>query len=164
MLYVIAHNIRSAYNVGSLFRTADGSGVNKIFLTGYTPVPATKNAIYVSGFQKMIAKTALGAEISVPWEKKKTVGEVIELLRQEKFEIVALEQSPKSVPYDAYIPKCPRIALIVGNEPKGIHTRTLEKCDAVIEIPMRGSKNSLNVSVAFGIAAYSLLRNREMGV
>ncbi len=158
MLYAIAHNIRSAHNVGSLFRTADGAGVDKLFLTGYSPAPAKRDTLYVSGFQKMIAKTALGAEQTVSWEWKKTVGEVLEVLKRQGFEIVALEQSSDSISYDAYIPKCANVALLLGNEPKGIDARTLRKCDAIVEIPMLGHKNSLNVSVAFGIAVYSLLK------
>lgn len=144
-LIVICHNIRSAYNIGSIFRTADGAGVAKVYLTGYTPAPPHSG----------ISKTALGAEKIVAWEKFSKLDTVLEKLRKEKYEIIALEQSKKSLPYKKYNPPG-NTALILGNEVRGLSGLVLEKCDKVIEIPMRGRKESLNVSVAFGIAAYSL--------
>lgn len=154
IFYIIAHNIRSAYNVGAIFRTVDGIGAQKIYLTGYTAFP-TDSVIYKSSAQKMIEKTALGAEKNVPWEKVKSISSLISDLKKKGFKIVALEQSEKSVSYDKFKPSFP-LALIIGSEPRGINVRILEKCDEIIEIPMRGIKNSLNVSVALGIAGYQL--------
>jgi 23S rRNA (guanosine2251-2'-O)-methyltransferase len=145
-LVVVCHNIRSAFNIGSVFRTADGAGARKVYLTGYTPAPPHPG----------ISKTALGAEKVVEWEKSSKLGAVIEKLKKENFEIVALEQSKKSVPFESFRSKR-NIALIVGNEVRGLSHPLLKKCDEIIEIPMRGGKESLNVSVAFGIAAYSIL-------
>lgn len=159
-IFIILHNIRSAYNVGSVFRTADGAGVAKIYLTGYTPSPAQKNkknenSLYVTHAQKMIAKTALGAEESVLWEKKKNLSWLLEKLKKENIKIIALEQSKESVNCKKFRPRFP-LALIAGNEVRGINKQILEKCDAVIEIPMQGKKNSLNVSVALGVAVYDI--------
>jgi len=144
-LIVVCHNIRSAHNIGSVFRTADGAGAVKIYLTGYTPAPPHPG----------IAKTALGAEKVVEWERFAKLDVAIEKLKKEKFEIIALEQSKKIVPFDSFKPKG-NIALILGNEVRGLGPAVLRKCDKIIEIPMRGEKESLNVSVAFGIAAYTI--------
>lgn len=156
ILYLIVHNVRSAYNVGSIFRTADGMGAKKIYLTGYSPFPFQEKNLYKTPSQKMISKTALGAEKNICWEKNKNISRVIENLKKKNFQIVALEQSEKSVNFASFEPKFP-IALIVGSEPRGLSGRVLEKCDAIIEIPMRGKKNSLNVGVALGIAGYNLI-------
>ncbi len=153
--YLILHNIRSAYNVGSIFRTADGVGIEKIYLTGYSPTPADGSETYKTKAQKMLAKTALDAEKNVSWEKFKNLNDLIKKLKKEKFKIVALEQDKKSIDYKKFKPEFP-LALIVGNEVKGLDKRILKKCDKIIEIPMRGKKNSLNVSVAAGIAGYEI--------
>jgi len=145
-LVVVCHNIRSAYNIGSIFRTADGAGVAKVYLTGYTPAPPHPG----------ISKTALGAEKVVAWEKFAKIGTAIAKLKKEKFKIVALEQYKKSVPYDSIRLK-ENIALLLGNEVRGLSAAILRKCDKIIEIPMRGEKESLNVAVAFGIAVYSTI-------
>lgn len=158
--FIIVHNVRSAYNVGSIFRTADGAGATKIYLTGYTPAPASgnnsnKKPLYLTQAQKMIAKTALGAEKSVLWEKTKNISRLIKKLKKEDTRIVAVEQSERSIDYHKFNPT-PAVAIILGNEVRGINQRILDQCDAVIEIPMRGRKKSLNVSVALGIAAYEI--------
>ncbi|HLM84173.1 MAG TPA: TrmH family RNA methyltransferase [Candidatus Bathyarchaeia archaeon] len=155
-LVVVCHNIRSAWNVGSIFRTADGVGVAKVYLTGYTPAPPHPG----------ISKTALGAEKIVAWEKFAKLETLLKKLKpssakasarkKEKYEIVALEQDEKSISINSYKSKR-NIALILGNEVRGLNKATLSKCDQIIEIPMRGEKESLNVSVAFGIAAYSII-------
>lgn len=145
----ILYNIRSAHNVGAIFRTADGAGVSKLYLCGYTPTPNDRNV------GKDITKTALGAETFVPWEKYKQTGRLIKKLKKEGIRIVVLEQSPRSTPYTKCKPKFP-LCLIVGNEVTGISKSILKLADDVIEIPMRGKKESLNVSVAFGIAAYNI--------
>lgn len=156
-VYIIVHDIRSAYNVGAIFRTADGAGVKKIFLTGYTPEPFNEKNIYPTVAQKMIGKTALGAEKFVKYEKIKDLPVLIEKLKKQDFKIIALEQNKKSVDYKKFKPKFP-CALILGNEVGGIDEDILNLCDSIISIPMRGEKESLNVSVAAGIAMYEILK------
>jgi len=149
-LVIILHNIRSAYNVGSIFRTVDAAGINKIYLSGYTPTPADDK----------VKKTALGAEKLVTWEKYGQIALLIDKLRKSGFLIVALEQSKKSVDYRKFEPKFP-LALIVGNEVKGLSKAVLKNMDEVIAIPMHGKKESLNVSVAAGIALYKIIEKRK---
>lgn len=155
-LFLILHDIRSAYNVGAIFRTADGSGVSKIFLSGYTPTPVDESKLNKSRADKMIEKTALGAEQSVAWEKCEDLENLIEKLKEENFSIVALEKNKDSIDIRKFEKKFP-MALILGNEVEGVEQRILQKCDAVVSIPMRGKKESLNVSVAAGIAMYEVL-------
>lgn len=142
--------------MGGIFRTADGAGAKKVYLIGYTPAPASLKSIYKTQAQKMIAKTALGSEVALPWEQKKGLSSVIAQLKQIGYEVVALEQDEKSIPYDTYVPKKEKVAVILGNEPRGLDKRTLKKCDTIVEIPMHGSKNSLNVVVALGIIGYKI--------
>ena len=152
-MVAVIHNIRSLHNVGSIFRTADGAGVEKIYLTGYTPGPEDKFGKPIPQF----AKVSLGAEKSVPWKKIKDINRAIKNLKKDGYKIIALEQSPKSVPYDSLTTNHQSlIALLVGNEVRGLSPAILKKADKIIEIPMRGRKESLNVSVAFGIAVYAL--------
>ena len=153
--YLILHRVRSAYNVGSMFRSADGIGVDKIFITGFTQAPSEKEYAFQSKAEKMLSKTALGADKYVPWEKARSLGKLIEKLKNENFQIVALEQNENSIDYRSFKPK-DKIVLIVGNEPRGIDKRILKKCDIIMELPMRGQKQSLNVAVALGIAGYKL--------
>ena len=148
---LILHNIRSLHNVGSVFRTADGVGVSKIFLTGYTPSPVDE----MGRPRREIEKTALGAERIVSWERAGRVAELMGRLQKENVQVVALELVRNAVDYRDYKPKGPT-ALLLGNEVRGLSPALLKKCDAVIYIPMRGKKYSLNVSVAFGFAAYWL--------
>ena len=143
-IYLILHNVRSLYNVGSIFRTADAAGVSKIFLTGYTPEPASK--------------TALGAEKYVPWKKVSNIQRLTNKLKKEKVKIIALEQAKGALDCRKFKPKFP-VALVLGNEVRGLSKSLLKKCDKIIQIPMRGKKESLNVSVAAGIALFSLIRN-----
>ena len=147
MIYALLHNIRSLHNVGSLFRTADGAGVEKLFLCGETGAPPRAE----------IAKTALGAEGSVPWEYWMDTKECLAKLKKEGVRIVALELTPRSIDYRKFVAKGP-VCLVVGSEVGGIPDSILELCDEAIRIPMRGTKESLNVSVAFGIAVYELAR------
>ena len=149
---VLLHNIRSTYNVGSLFRTADAAGVSKIYLSGYTPTPVDK----FNRPRKDIAKVALGAEKSVAWEYAHSPEKIIKELKRQKFQIVALEQTEDSVDYKKMKIKKP-VLFIVGNEVEGIEKKMLALCDTVAEIPMRGRKESLNVSVAFGVALFRIL-------
>lgn len=160
-LILILHDIRSAHNVGSLFRTADGAGVDQIILSGYAPIPPKQNALYLTDADKALKKTALGAEESVPWKKVASLTRAINQLKKDGYEIVALEQSLESIEYTAYAPKKSKQALIVGNEVTGVLKKVLEQCDVVLEIPMRGKKNSLNVSVATGIALYQIMSTME---
>lgn len=158
VLRIIAHNIRSAHNIGAIFRTADGAGVEKICLTGYSPAPHdSKRDKFMTQAHKMLSKTALGAEKDIPWEKSKNINSVIEKLRQKKFQIIALEKEEKAVDFRKFKFHFP-VALILGNEVRGIDKKVLAKCDAVISIPMRGKKESLNVSVAAALAVYEILK------
>ncbi len=150
-IFLILHDIRSSENVGSIFRTADAAGVSKIYLTGYTPAPLDrfkrKNA--------RLAKAALGAEESVPWEARDDIHALIHALKQEGVSIVAVEQSSRSVPYTEFIATGPT-AFVFGNEVEGIPETVLQEADTILEIPMRGTKESLNVSVAAGIVLFSV--------
>ncbi len=154
-LYIIAHNIRSAYNVGAIFRTCDGAGVDKIYLTGYTQSPAEGEA--KSKPEKMVAKTALGAEKNVLWEKVEDPVILINRLKKEKVRIIALEKTDRSISIADFKPEFP-MALVLGHEVDGVADDILGLCDDVVGIPMRGRKESLNVSVAAGIAIYEILR------
>lgn len=156
-LFLILHNIRSAYNVGAIFRSADGAGVSKIYLTGYTPLPAKTESLHKSQAEKMLEKTALGAEQSVPWEHFDELSGLVEKLQLEKFSILALEKTVNAVDLRNFQPSFPA-ALILGNEVEGVEDDFLQRCDTVVSIPMRGVKESLNVSVAAGIAMYELLK------
>ncbi|MBU1046704.1 TrmH family RNA methyltransferase [Patescibacteria group bacterium] len=157
--YIILHNIRSAQNVGSIFRTADACGISKIYLSGYTPKPIDKFGREVGA----IAKTALGAEKDIEWEYFPQPNKIIDKLKKEGVEIIAIEQNEKSVDYKKiHPPSASRrrrkgMAFIVGNEVKGVSKQLLAKCDKIAEIPMKGKKESLNVSVTTGIALFRIL-------
>ncbi|MFA5126448.1 MAG: TrmH family RNA methyltransferase [Patescibacteria group bacterium] len=143
--YLIAHNIRSLYNIGTFFRTADALGIDKIFLTGYSGTPP----------QSGIAKVALGAENTVPWEQYKNISVLIDKLRGRCIQIVALELNKKSIDIFKFRPKFP-LALLVGNEVRGISSSLLKQADKIIALPMRGKKESLNVGVAMAVAGYCI--------
>ncbi len=144
-LVVILDNIRSRFNVGSIFRTADGAGVDKIYLCGYTPIPPHPE----------ITKTALGAQNKIAWQKCSQTWKLIEDLKKENYQIVALEQNKNTIRFDKFKPRWPA-ALIVGNEVRGLTKQILKRTDKIIYIPMSGKKESLNVAVAFGIAVYQI--------
>lgn len=154
-LVLIAYNTRSAHNVGAFFRTASGAGVEKIFLTGVTMQPAKKGKLYKTRAEKDLAKTALGAEDEVSFEYHEDIGECIKSLKEAGYSIIGLEQNKKSVDYRT-VPGKNKIALLVGTEVEGLSEEVQMLCDALYEIPMAGKKNSLNVSVAAGIALYAL--------
>lgn len=140
--------------MGSIFRTADGAGVNKLWLVGYTPAPLDQ-------FKRVngeIAKTALGAEKTLRWEKYDNIQNLISELKKTGYQIWALEQNEKSVDYRK-VKLVGKTALIVGNEVGGIEPEVLNLCDKIIEIPMRGKKESLNVAVATGVAVFRLVDN-----
>ncbi|HPP64819.1 MAG TPA: TrmH family RNA methyltransferase [Candidatus Paceibacterota bacterium] len=146
-LIVILDNIRSTYNVGAIFRTADGAGVKKIYLCGITPTPDNEK----------VKKVALGAENYINWEKIASNWRLIEKLKKEDYFLIALEQNKKAKNlFQLKKIKKKKIALIVGNEIKGISKKILKRVDLILEIEMTGEKESLNVSVAFGIAIYYL--------
>ncbi|NCU41654.1 MAG: TrmH family RNA methyltransferase [Candidatus Moranbacteria bacterium] len=151
-IIIIAHNIRSAHNIGSLFRTADGLGVEKIYLSGYSPCPSIKKALYKSKAQKEIEKTALGAQEYVSWEYSRNITSLMDSLREKNFFLVALEQDTKSIPfYNSIFKEQKQIAILIGNEVRGLDKRICKKVDAIAEIPMMGYKNSFNVTVSCGI-------------
>jgi tRNA G18 (ribose-2'-O)-methylase SpoU len=140
---LVLPDIRSAHNVGAMFRTADGAGVDKIYLCGYTARPP----------HTQLDKVSLGAEKWMPWEYAKQTWRLLGELRERGYNIVALEQTKTSVDIAKWKPKFP-IALVVGNEKTGVTKSLLKYCDASVELPMRGRKRSLNVSVAAGVAMY----------
>jgi len=150
---VVLNNVRSLYNVGSIFRTADGAGVEKIWLCGITGAPP----------QDQIGKTALGAEQRVPWEYSRDVVPVINGLRRQGYQIVLLEQTDRSRSYEEFVPQFP-LCLVLGNEVEGVSEELVPLCDRAVEIEMKGIKNSLNVGVAFGIVVYYFRAcHRRMG-
>lgn len=146
-LYTLLENIRSLHNVGAIFRTSDGAGVQKIFLTGYTGVPP----------RDQISKTALGAEKNVPWKQYKRPMNAVRQLKKKGVQIVALETGDKAVNLFDFEPKWPT-CLMVGNEVEGLSPELLDDADVIVKIPMMGSKESLNVSCAYSVAVYELLR------
>lgn len=161
---VIIPNIRSAHNVGSLFRTADAAGVTKVYLVGYTPTLLDKFG-RLGKPQKEIAKTALGAELEVPSEYIATLKTVVTKLKKDKFVIIGLEQNEKAIKLgstsgkttlEKLIKNSSKVALVVGEEVSGLTSADIKLMDYLIELPMRGKKESLNVSVASGIAMYTI--------
>lgn len=171
-VYLIVDRVRSLHNVGSFFRTADAFGVAKIFLCGYTGTPPRKE----------ISKVALGAEKTIPWEKRGQTWKVVEELQKKGVQVVALEinasdgsrrslagatksgrrlkPAATSLRINQWYPKFP-LALVVGNEVNGVSPGVLKRVDAVVEIPMQGRKESLNVSVATGVALYAVWHNTK---
>jgi len=141
----VLDNIRSLHNVGAIFRTAEAAGVGKLYLCGMSGTPPRPE----------IRKAALGAEEVVPWEYFKQTREALEKLKQEGYHLLALESTPASIDYRCAVYQFP-LALVVGHEFTGIAPETLALCDAPISLPMRGVKVSLNVAVAFGVAAYEI--------
>jgi 23S rRNA (guanosine2251-2'-O)-methyltransferase len=150
-VYIMLDNVRSAHNVGSIFRTSDGAGVAKIFLIGYTPAPIDR----FGRPQPEIEKTSLGASKTIPWEQvaQTNVTTKIADLKAEGFSIVAVEQTPKAISIYDYNP-ADKVCYIFGNEIDGVGTSILDLCDTVIEIPMQGQKESLNVGVSVGVVLF----------
>lgn len=156
-IIVIIHNIRSTHNVGSIFRSAEGFGVTKIILSGYSPYPKIDNDTRLPHISDkltaQIHKTALGAETMMPFEYQSELD--LALLQSQGFKIIGLEQDSRSIMLDDY-KVTSNIALLLGEEVKGITANLRDRCDDLIEIPMHGQKESFNVSVAAGIALYAL--------
>jgi len=143
-------NLRSAYNVGAIFRTADGAGLQHLYLCGITPSP---------GDNLEINKTALGAENSIPWTIFRNALDAAEELKRKGYLLIAMESTLQAVPIHDFV-SCQQLnrplALIMGNERAGVDPGLIRICDVVISLPMVGQKASLNVAVAFGIAVYML--------
>ena len=156
-IIVIAHNIRSTYNIGAIFRTCEGFGVSKIILSGYSPYPKLPRDSRLPHIAEkltlQIHKTALGAETMVPFKHQETPN--LGLLKKQGFTIVGLEQDNRSTPLRDYSTP-DKIALLLGEEVDGITDSLRKQCDDLIEIPMHGKKESFNVSIASGIALYAL--------
>ena len=158
MKIVILDNVRSSLNVGSIFRTSSGIGIDKIYLCGITPTPfeTAKKFEGQNKKRKDFIKTSLGSEEEIAWEYKENILEVIKELKSNGFEIVALEQSERSVDYKNLKIENENVAVIVGSETDGVQKETLDLCDQITDIPMLGLKESLNVTIAYGILAYKL--------
>lgn len=156
-IIVIAHNIRSTHNIGSIFRTCEGFGVSKIIISGYSPYPKMPNDTRLphiaNKLTNQIHKTALGAEDMVPFEYQE-IPDFAELKLQ-GFRILGLEQDKRSQMLPNY-KTTRKIALLLGEEVRGLTPELRSECDDLIEIPMRGRKESFNVSVATGVALYQL--------
>lgn len=149
---LILHDIRSAQNVGAIFRTADACGISKIFLSGYSPVPLDRFGRKRSD----IAKSALGAEESITWEFSENIIETLKNLKEENFKIISIEQAENSVDYKKVV-RGEKNVFIVGNEVTGVEKDILDFSDVIAEIPMKGKKESLNISVATGVALFRIL-------
>ncbi len=145
-LSALIDDVRSLYNVGSIFRTADGARLEKLYLCGFTPFPPRRE----------IEKTALGATATVPWEYHRQATEVIPALKEAGIRICVLEQTDRSIPVEEVTPESFPLCLVVGNEITGVSKTLIDQADLAVEIPMYGMKQSLNAAVAFGIAAFRL--------
>lgn len=158
-LIVIAHDMRSTHNVGSLFRTAEGLGVSKIYLTGYTPHPGfvddTRLPYIVEKLEKQIDKTALGASAMVNWQYEEDATAIIGKIKDQGYRLVALEQAPNSTTLHEYTPP-DKVALLLGNEVDGLDQKYLDLTNDILEIPMFGKKESFNVIQATAMALYQL--------
>jgi tRNA G18 (ribose-2'-O)-methylase SpoU len=169
LITVVLPDIRSSHNIGSIFRTSDAVGVSSVVLAGYSPRPLDK----FNRPQKEIAKTALGAEKDIPWTYEESAVKALRELKKNGFRIVGVEQTKKSINYkdffkeflgDNKISKSEtkrgneiKLAIVFGNEVDGISKELLKLCDNVVDIPMKGNKESLNVSVSAGIILYELV-------
>jgi len=159
-IVVIAHDIRSTHNVGSLLRTCEGLGLEHVYLTGYTPYPAvehgeTRLPHIAAKLTRQIQKTALGADTMVSWTHDEDIRSRIVQLKQAGYAVVALEQTAQSIPLPDYPPP-DKVALLLGREVEGIDPEILALCDAAVEIPMSGRKESFNVVQAAAMALYHL--------
>ncbi|HEU0086011.1 MAG TPA: TrmH family RNA methyltransferase [Candidatus Paceibacterota bacterium] len=152
MKAVILYNIRSTENVGAMFRTADAAGIGKIYLVGYTPAPLDR----FGRKNSRLSKASLGAEEFVPWESAKSISALIARLKKDDYQVIGVEQDSRSIDYKKLkLKKSSKSAFIMGAEVTGIPKNVLDKCDVIIEIPMQGKKESLNVSVALGVVLFN---------
>lgn len=158
-IVLIAHNLRSCHNVGSLLRTADGLGIAKVYFTGYTPYPLSEHDDRMPHLARkidaQIHKTALDAEKFVDWQHAETLEPILQQLRNDGYTIAALEQAESSVPLNEFTTP-DKIALLVGREVEGVEPEVLAACHTILEIPMHGRKESFNVSVAAAMALFYL--------
>lgn len=158
-IILVAHDIRSANNVGSLLRTADGLGLHEVILTGYTPYPIEANDSRLphlaNKIHRQITKTSLGAEQTVSWQHIADLSRAISGLRKRGFLIIALEQSKDAKDIRRFMPSG-KLAVMVGNEVTGLDDEALSQADKVVEIKMLGAKESFNVAIAAAIALYHL--------
>lgn len=158
-IVLVVHNVRSAHNVGSVLRTAEGLGIDQVYLTGYSPYPLSKDDARLPHLaaktHKQISKTALGAENSLKWTRQEDISRLIKDLKMENYQIVALEQTRTATDLTKF-KSGSDLALIVGSELGGLDKSVLDLCDVHIHIPMSGKKESFNVSVAAAIALYHL--------
>lgn len=145
-IVLVLDNVRSAHNVGSAFRTADAFGIDKIYLGGICPVPPSPE----------LRKVALGAEEVVPFEHVSDVVELAHRLQGEGYTVIAVEQTVNSVKLDEFRPGPGRYALVFGNEVAGVQQEVVDACDFALEIPQKGTKHSLNVSVSIGVVLWGL--------
>ncbi|MCK5862942.1 MAG: RNA methyltransferase [Candidatus Hydrogenedentes bacterium] len=145
-VHVMLDNLRSAFNVGSIFRTSDAGAVAHLHLCGMTAHPP----------HKKLEKTALGAFDYVPWTYYERNRDCLKVFAEQGISVVAVETTDDAVPYPQFVFPKP-VAIVLGNEENGINERVLRRCDAVVKIPMAGHKNSMNVATAFGIILFSLL-------
>lgn len=151
---LIINDIRSVTNVGAMFRTADAVGIDKIYLTGFSPTPLDR----FGRVRSDMAKSALGAENFVPWEYIKNINLLLSKLKKEKYFLIGIEQDQNSIDYRKLKTKSHKLkAFILGAEVEGIPKNILKKCDVIAEIPMKGKKESLNVSVACGVLLFRVL-------
>lgn len=158
-IVVIAHDLRSSHNVGSLLRTADGIGVTCVYLSGYTPYPEAESDVRLPHIRAKVAKdihkTALGAEQSVKWQHVDDISNLLSRLKDDGYTIIALEQSAHSTPLSSYIPQN-KTAVVIGREVEGIDQAILHQCNTIVEIPMFGTKESFNVIQATAMVLYHL--------
>jgi tRNA G18 (ribose-2'-O)-methylase SpoU len=157
-LIVIAHNLRSAHNVGSLLRTAEGLGVTEVILSGYTPFPPlpqhdSRLPHEQAKLAKLIQKTALGAENTQLWRREADITTLLKQLKQQNYTIAALEQTSSSISLPTYTSP-DKLAIILGREVEGLEADVISNCDIALEIPMFGSKESFNVVQAAAMALY----------
>lgn len=157
-IILIAHNLRSCHNVGSLLRTAEGMGATRVYLVGYTPFPMgapndQRLPHEATKLDKQIRKTALGAEQQVPWEYHRTIDSVVAALRNDGYALFAVEQTDRSVALPDFHPPS-KVALLVGREVEGVEPEILALCEGALEIPMFGQKESFNVVQAAAMALY----------
>ena len=146
-LIVVLDNIRSLNNIGTVFRTSDAFLIEKIYLCGITATPPNRE----------IHKTALGATASVDWEYVENTIDLVEKLKAENINVLAIEQAENSTKLDTFFPeKDQKYAVIFGNEVKGVHQKVVNACDLCIEIPQLGTKHSLNISVSVGIVLWDV--------
>ena len=158
MKIIILNNVRSSLNVGSIFRTSSGIGIDKIYLCGITPTPFENSAKYAGQNKKRkdFVKTSLGAEDEIEWEYRENILDLVKELKEGNFEIISLEQNEKSVDYKTLKIEKENIAIVVGSETDGVQKEVLEMSDKITEIPMLGLKESLNVTIAYAILVYRL--------